>query len=471
MDKKVNLFSKLPKVDDIILYIEKETKLIKNIPREIIVESIREEIDKLRKEISKGILNLTELNERVKNIPNLVSEKSKEKAQFKLRKVINGTGVVIHTNLGRSLISEEVMRNVTDIIVNYSNLEFDLSEGKRGSRYSHLTDLITRVTGAESALVVNNNAAAVLLVLSSLAKDKEVVVSRGELVEIGGSFRVPDVMEQSGAKLVDVGTTNKTHLWDYERAIGEDTAALLKVHTSNYRILGFTSNVELDELVQLGKNNNIPVVEDLGSGVLIDLSKYGLQYEPTVKESVNAGIDVITFSGDKLLGGPQAGIIVGKKKYIEMMKKHPLNRAFRIDKFTIAALEATLRLYLNEEDAVKSIPTLRMITIPIEYLEKKANVLAEMIEANIDKEFKLEIVDEYSQVGGGSMPLEQILTKALMISSKSGNIVALENYLRSYEIPIITRIHKEKMFLDLRTIKDEDFEIIADAFKYAVDTI
>ena len=362
------------------------------------------------------------------------------------------------------------MNNVVDIACSYSNLEYDLELGQRGSRYSHIEDIITRITGAEAALVVNNNAAAVMLVLSSLAKDKEVIVSRGELVEIGGSFRVPAVMEQSGAKLVDVGTTNKTHKYDYEDAVGEDTALLLKVHTSNFRILGFTSSVSLEELVEVGSKANIPVVEDIGSGVLIDLSKYGLEYEPTVQESIEKGVDVVTFSGDKLLGGPQAGIIIGKKKFIDKMKKNPLTRAIRVDKFTISALEVVLRQYLNEETAIKNIPTLKMLTINIEELANKANKLYDLLEVYKDK-ISIEIVDDYSQVGGGSMPLERIKTKAIEIDSKNNDIVKIEKKLREYDIPVICRIYKDKMYLDLRTIDESEIEIVKDAFNFALNRV
>ena len=467
MDNRV-LFSKLPKVDQLLASKEIEN-ILENQPREIVVETIRQEIDTIRASISKGDITSEELIRNIEELPRKIEAKVLSKTRIRLKKVINGTGVVIHTNLGRSLLSKEVAAHITEIASNYSNLEFDLEKGTRGSRYSHLEDIITRITGAESALVVNNNAAAVMIVLSALAKDKEVIVSRGELVEIGGSFRVPAVMEQSGAKLVDVGTTNKTHHWDYEMAISENTGALLKVHTSNYRIVGFTANVPLEELVSLGNRHSIPLIEDLGSGVLIDLSKYGLEYEPTVQESVKAGVDIVTFSGDKLLGGPQAGIIVGKKKYIDIMKKHPLNRAFRIDKFTVSALEATLRLYLNEDDAIKQIPTLNMLTKPIEELEEKASKLLATIMDEVQNRLPIEIVDQFSQVGGGSMPLEEIPTKALMVDGKNINIASLERDLRGYDTPIITRVYKDKMYLDLRTINNEDFELIAKGFKHALD--
>ncbi|KNF09426.1 L-seryl-tRNA(Sec) selenium transferase SelA [Gottschalkia purinilytica] len=465
-----NIYSRIPKVDQIIEN-EKIKSMLEINSRELVIESIREELDDIRKIISKGDITLEDLDNRINKIYDNVTLRVQNTMSPKFKRVINCTGVVIHTNLGRSLINEEVMKYVSNIATKYSNLEFDLETGARGSRYSHLEDIIKKITGAEAALVVNNNAAAVVLVLSALAKEKEVVVSRGELVEIGGSFRIPDVMEQSGAKLVDVGTTNKTHIWDYERAIGEETAALLKVHTSNYRILGFTSSISLDELVELGKKKEVAVIEDLGSGVLIDLSKYGLEYEPTVQDSINSGVDVVTFSGDKLLGGPQAGIIVGKKKYIDMMKKHPLNRALRIDKFTIATLEGTLRFYLDEDKAIENIPTLRMLTTSINDIEIKANKLLHQIKNCIKDKLDIQVVDEFSQVGGGSLPLEKIPTKCIMISSDHISVTSLERKLRENEIPIITRLYKDRLYMDLRTIDETEFEIIIDGIKSALQNI
>lgn len=468
MNNSKNLYSKLPKVDQVLA--DERVKLLFDLSsKEIVTESTREVISELRESISKDNLTVEELDSHINKVPESIEKKIKEAISPKLRKVINGTGVVIHTNLGRSLINKEIMEHIKEIASSYNNLEFDLAHGVRGSRYSHLEDIIMRITGAEAALVVNNNAAAVVLVLSSLAKDKEVITSRGELVEIGGSFRIPDVMEQSGARLVDVGTTNKTHLKDYEDVIGEDTAAFLKVHTSNYRILGFTASVALDELVNLGQKHNIPVIEDLGSGVLLDLSKYGLQYEPTVQESIKSGVDIVTFSGDKLLGGPQAGIIIGKKKYIDMMKKHPLNRALRIDKFTIAALESTLRLYLDEKKATKNIPTLKMLTITKEELAAKAEKLLSKVNHISLDNLKVEIVDDYSQVGGGSMPLEQMPTKCLMIYSNKLSISSLERGLRNYDTPIITRIFKERLYIDLRTVDETEFDIVAEGIKIALE--
>lgn len=468
MEKK-ELFSKLPKVDE-ILNRKSILNILNDLPRKIIIDTIREEISEIRFKIINDKVSNEELDEILNKLENNIVRKSKFKNSFKLKRVINATGTVIHTNLGRSIISKDIMEHVTNIASNYSNLEYDLKTGNRGSRYSHIEDIITTITGAEAALVVNNNAAAVMLVLSTLAKEKEVIVSRGELVEIGGSFRVPDVMTQSGAKLVDVGTTNKTHKFDYENAINDETAILLKVHTSNFRILGFTSSVELEELVELGRKRNIPVVEDIGSGVLIDLSKYGLEYEPTVQESIKKGVDIVTFSGDKLLGGPQAGIIIGKKKYIDMMKKNPLTRAIRVDKLIISALEAVLKQYLDIDKVVEKIPTLKMLTMDLKEVESKAKKLFN--ELNSFREIlNIDLTDDFSQVGGGSMPLERIKTKVISIKSDKISINKLEKYLINLEIPIITRIYKDKMYLDLRTIDESEIDLVKKGFEYALKAI
>ncbi len=362
------------------------------------------------------------------------------------------------------------MDNIAEVSTNYSNLEYDLSTGKRGSRYDHLEDIIVEITGGEAAMVVNNNAAAVMLVLSTLAKGKEVIVSRGELIEIGGSFRIPDVMEESGAKLVAVGTTNKTHLWDFEKAINEETGGLLKVHTSNYRIQGFTSNVDSEELIDLKEKYDLPLIEDLGSGVLVDLSKLGIEYEPTVQESLRKGVDIVTFSGDKLLGGPQSGIIVGKKEYIEKMKSNQLTRAFRVDKFTISALEGVFKYYLDKDLALEEIPTLKMLSIPLKELEAKASELKELLNAKIqDNKISISIEDSYSEVGGGSLPLEKLPTKCIVLSLDGLSTQEFENKLRQYKIPIITRLYKDKIYMDVRTIKREEFNIIGEGVNFVLD--
>lgn len=469
MGENKNVFQLIPKIDELL-----EDKAIKDLlnkmPRKLVVDSIRKEVDILRHDIGREGLSFEEVEARKSTIVNEIIKRANKKDSYKLKRVINGTGTVIHTNIGRSLISRKVIDNIGEIATNYSNLEYDLEKGERGSRYSHLEEIITEITGGEAAMVVNNNAAAVLLALSAIAKEKEVIVSRGELIEIGGSFRIPEVMEESGAKLVAVGTTNKTHLKDYENAITEETAALLKVHTSNYRILGFTSSVSAEELNELKVKYDIPLIEDLGSGVLVDLSKYGLEYEPTVQDSIENGIDVVTFSGDKLLGGPQAGIIVGKKEYIEKMKENPLTRAFRVDKFTISALEATLKLYMDEENAIKNIPTLRMLSITIEELEGKARNLYKLLEERIDSsKVEMKITDSYSEVGGGSLPLEEIASKSIKFKLKDGqSISSFESRLRDYQIPLIARIYKDEVYIDLRTIREDEFNIVVDAIEYGL---
>ncbi|WP_053956996.1 L-seryl-tRNA(Sec) selenium transferase [Inediibacterium massiliense] len=455
MSTKKEMLASIPKVDQLLSKIKIQNLLQKE-SRNIIVESIREVLDEIRIEILKCEDHLKSFHIDDEILQDRIIQKVKEKNKMNLKKVVNATGVVLHTNLGRALLSSSIKEEVWEIASSYSNLEYDVKLGKRGSRYDHIENLLVKLTKAESAIVVNNNAAAVFLVLNTLAKNKEVIVSRGQLVEIGGSFRIPDVMEQSGANLVEVGTTNKTHLFDYEKNITEDTAALLKVHTSNYKILGFTQDVDLKELVHLGKKYHIPVIEDIGSGTLIDFSKYGLFKEPTVCESIISGADIVTFSGDKLLGGPQAGMIIGKKEYIDKMKKNPYTRAFRVDKLTLAALEATLKIYLDEEKAIKEIPTLHMLTMDIKEIHKKAEILYNLLNENI-KDCQIEKTDGFSQVGGGSMPLETLPTILIRIKCSEISSNEFEYLLRSYEIPIITRIHEDYILLDVRTIHEDEF--------------
>ena len=466
MNKK-ELFKMLPSVDEVLSQKEIE-ELIEKYPRSIVLESIREVIDINRKTIV--AIKTEEEAEKFSLTMEKVIEETEKKARdnyaLSLKKVINGTGTVLHTNLGRSLISEKIKDEIWTAASRYSNLEYDLEKGERGSRYVHLTDMIKRLTGAEDVLVVNNNAAAVMLVLSTMAKGGEAIVSRGELVEVGGSFRIPSVMALSGADLVEIGATNKTHLKDYEEAITENTRALMKVHTSNYRIMGFTESISVVELVELGKKYDLPVIEDLGSGVFIDLSKYGLEYEPTVLDSIHRGADIVTFSGDKMLGGAQAGIIVGKKKYISAMKKNQLTRALRVDKLTICALEATLRMYLDEEEAVKNIPTLNMITMPMEELERKANLLyAEIEKLNLDADVHIE--ECLSQVGGGSMPLETMKSRGIAITPNNMNVSTLERKLRLSDSHIIARVYDNKYVLDVRTIFEDEFVDVANELKLA----
>lgn len=456
------LYRSIPKVD-VLLENPAIQKMIDCYSRETVMEAIHMEMDKLRKFIAN-----TSDEESVKQqidllVPHIACAVS-DMHTPNMRMVVNGTGTVLHTNLGRAPVSREHMERVTALVSGYSNLEYNLEEGKRGERYSHFEKLLCKLTGAEAAMAVNNNASSVLLILSSLAKGGEVVVSRGELIEIGGKFRIPDVMEQSGAKLVEVGTTNKTHYDDYESAITEDTKALLKVHTSNYRIVGFTDSVAIDELIPLAKEHDLPVVEDLGSGVLIDLAKYGLTHEPTVQESIAKGADVVCFSGDKLLGGPQAGIIIGRKKYIDRMKRNQLTRALRIDKFTAAMLELVLQEYLSEEKAVKNIPVLRMITEPLEEVKKRARLLARRMRA-YKLPAKIEVKPCESQIGGGSLPLERIPSMAVVLRPEKISVTELEERMRRLPVPIIPRTANDTIILDARTLKQSDIKLAADQLK------
>ena len=451
------LYRSIPKVD-ILLEKEEIQNAIEEYGREIVMEAIREEMEGLRAYIGTCEDEKAALD-KIESLTEQILRYVKKVNTPNMRMVINGTGTILHTNLGRAPISQEHMAKLSNIVTGYSNLEYNLEAGKRGERYSHFEELLCRLTGAEAAMAVNNNAAAVMLILSSMAKGGEVVVSRGELVEIGGKFRIPDVMEQSGATLVEVGTTNKTHYSDYEDAITEETKALLKVHTSNYRIVGFTDTVTIADLAPLAKERELPLIEDLGSGVLVDLSKYGLTYEPTVQDSIKNGADVVCFSGDKLLGGPQAGIIIGKKKYIDMMKKNQLTRALRIDKFTATALELVLQEYLSEEKAIQNIPVLRMIHETKEEVTARARSLKNMLNrAGLEADFGLE--ESESQIGGGSLPLERIPSMAVTVKPHNISVPKLEEEMRHLEVPIIPRTANDTIYLDVRTIESRWFKQI-----------
>ncbi len=452
MEKKNELLRTLPKVDECMEMLE--GKFTKKIPQKIIKKSVRACIKLERKKILQNEENYKTINEVEWN--DIFIKAITKNLQSNLRRIINGTGVVIHTNLGRSLLSKEATECLVNCGMNYTNLEFDLSNGKRGSRYSLVEEIICDLTGAEAALVVNNNAAAVLLVLETLAKGREAIVSRGQLVEIGGSFRIPDVMTKSGAILVEVGATNRTHLFDYEKAITENTSILLKVHTSNFRMVGFTSEVSAEDLVSLAKKKDILVMEDLGSGCLIDLSTFGLPQEPTVQQVVQAGVDVVTFSGDKLLGGPQAGIIVGKKNVIDLIKKNPLNRALRIDKFTLASLENILRNYYDVEQAIKSVPTLYMLTQSDEIIKKRAQKALRVLKKHDLKNCKFSLKKVFSRVGGGAMPEYGLESWAIQLHLTEVSLSQFENEIREMEIPLIGRIENERFLIDFRTIQDND---------------
>ena len=449
------LLRKIPKVDE-LLRTPALAEAIEMYGDRAVAEAIREELGELRQ----GILaRQTDFVPQWDTLCRQVSKRVQRNAMPSFRRVINGTGILLHTNLGRACLSEKAARAVYEASCGYSNLEYDLQTGKRGSRYSHVEDILCRLTGAESALVVNNNAAAVLLILSALTQGGQVVVSRGELVEIGGSFRIPEIMEACGARLKEVGATNKTHLRDYENAICEQTRALMKVHTSNYRIIGFSETPALADLVKLGHSRDLPVIEDLGSGCLLDLNRFGIHDEPTIQDSIRAGVDVVSFSGDKLLGGPQAGIILGKKKYLDILKKHPLNRAVRVDKMTLAALEATLSSY--ETGSPEEIPVIAMLGAKPEALLRKAEYLAKLLEdAGIDTQ----IIPTEGRVGGGSVP-NQILPSYAVAFEKDVN--KLEETLRKGLRPIIGRIHEGRYLLDVRTLMESDFAVIVDAVREA----
>jgi L-seryl-tRNA(Ser) seleniumtransferase len=427
-----------------------------------VTQALREVLEETRQRIMDGefdaVISASLLK---KKLIQALREKIRSKSLGTMREVINCTGVVIHTNLGRAPVSDSAAHHMARLSGRYINLEYNLRDGTRGSRQDIVRELLCSITGAEDCIAVNNNAAAVLLVLSAMAAGREVIVSRGELVEIGGSFRVPEVMEQGGARLVEVGTTNKTYIDDYRRAINDNTGMLLKVHTSNYRICGFTSQVSAEELAGLGKEYGIPVVEDLGSGVLVNLEEYGIGHEPTVQSSILSGIDIITFSGDKLLGGSQAGIIAGKGEYIRKIEKHPLARAVRVDRLTLSVLESTLRIYAQGEKVIERIPVLDMLTMPVTRLEQKAGRLMELVSglkpcADIDME------KEYSQVGGGSLPLERIETRVVSIVPKHIPVNEMEEKLRTGDTPVIGRIVKDRYVIDVRTVFDEQLPVLAD---------
>jgi L-seryl-tRNA(Ser) seleniumtransferase len=463
-DNQQTLLRMLPGVDQLLEQIHKDT-FFNDIPKTVVVNVIRQILDSRRNRILAADPDITESSLSVAQIKEGVKKAATKAMTPNLKPLINATGVVVHTNLGRSLVPAVVLENLAQIAGRYSNLEYDLGAGRRGSRYSNVEDILCEISGAEAGLVVNNNAAAVLLCLETLARGKAVIVSRGELVEIGGSFRVPDVMAKSGGILKEVGTTNRTHLHDYENALDENTALMLKVHRSNYSVIGFTAEVSLKELVRLGTKHGLPVMEDLGSGTFIDFSKYGLAKEPTVQESVTAGVDLVTFSGDKLLGGPQAGIIVGKKKIVDHIKKNPLARALRIDKMTLAALETTLRLYRDESQAICLIPTLRMLTMDITVLAKKAARLADELNAIGGSRIEIDQVELSSKAGGGALPLLELPSKCLRIKIQGLSANKLEQHMRYYTPPIIGRIENDAFVIDPRTLLDDDLPIIRSAFK------
>ncbi|MFZ5634137.1 MAG: L-seryl-tRNA(Sec) selenium transferase [Bacillota bacterium] len=464
-----SVLRRIPKVDEVLKMLEVEN-LTGIHPRELVVEAVRKTLDDIRQGIIEGRIGGGDLEGLIspKAIPARVVSMAERMARPNLRRVINATGVVLHTNLGRAVLGPGAIEAVHMAATGYSNLELNLDSGKRGSRYAPVEGILSRLTGAQSSLVVNNNAAAVLLALSTLAKGGEVIVSRGQLVEIGGSFRIPEVMEQSGAILREVGSTNKTYPDDYRRVINEKTALLLHVHTSNYRIVGFTRETTVEELAELGRETGIPVMSDLGSGSLLGMDQLGLPPEPTVQETVAAGADVVTFSGDKLLGGPQAGIIVGKRELLERMKKNPLTRAVRIDKMTVAALEATLREYLDVKTVMQNVPTLRMIGTPGEQLYDRAGALSRLLEEAVGGRAQIAVEKGSSAVGGGAMPTAELPAWLVSVRPAGMTVEELAGRLREGDPAVVGRIQDDRLLLDVRTIfKGEDI-ILAGALAMAM---
>jgi L-seryl-tRNA(Ser) seleniumtransferase len=469
MTDKQKLLTHLPSVDE-ILKSEIGTKWLKSFSRRYVLISVREVLEQYRQSILKDKIEDFSLHDMLNEMQQQLARLS----GFSLKPVINATGVVIHTNLGRSVLPEEILENVKTVASSYSNLEYDLDKGRRGKRYSHIHRLLKDITGSEAGLAVNNNAAAVLVCLSALAKGKEVIVSRGELVEIGGSFRIPDVMSSSGAILKEVGTTNKTHPRDYEQAINENTALLLKVHQSNFRMVGFTETVGVEDLSAIGKKYGVPVMFDLGSGSLIDLKPYGIHIEPTVQDIVRAGIDIVTFSGDKLLGGPQAGVIVGRARLLEIIAADPLMRAVRIDKLTLAAFEAVIRCYLDEEKAREQIPTLNMLLQDIREIKDRADRIVSQLKSAVGSTYGetavIDVMPDASQSGGGALPEIEFETYVVTVKPLKSSINAAEQRLRQGDPPVIARIKEDALIVDARTVRDGEVGALVAALKAALTT-
>lgn len=462
---KRDILRRIPKVDEVL---QKEPLFVffEDKGQSVVTEAAREAIDALRAEIMKAgddELDSFDVSRLSADAVALEAVRVLEENDANnLIAAINATGTILHTNLGRAPLCKEAVENVARVSKGYSNLEYDVKAGKRGSRHDIVSEILAELTGAEAAMMVNNNASATMLVLSTMGAGKECVVSRGELVEIGGAFRIPDIMEQSGATLKEVGTTNKTKISDYEKAYDEErTGAFMKVHKSNYDVVGFTEEATLEELVELGREKNVPVIYDMGNGLMVDMSAYGLS-EPNVPASLATGIDVILFSGDKLLGGPQAGIIAGKAEWIKKMKKHPLARAIRVDKMTFAAMEETLKKYRDEKVALRDIPVLSMISASPEEMKAKAERLLKVIEEKTEG-YSLEVAAVEDQIGGGSAPMVRLPGYAVSVTSDSCTTKAIERLLRKSSIPVIARINDDRLLLCVRTIMEDEFDAVAEA--------
>ena len=464
-DHKNTLLRNLPKIDEVMLLLEKRDVFSKT-PRNIVRSVCRSVVEELRQEILKTNTERKDLRlPSAEQVADRATPILQGLHEYRLRRVVNATGVILHTNLGRAPLCSDAVERLVAIAKGYSNLEYDLVKGERGLRYDHVQKILCELSGAEDAVVVNNNAAAVLLSLNTLAAGKEVIVSRGELIEIGGEFRIPEVMEKSGACLREVGTTNRTRLADYEKAIGPETGLILKVHTSNFRIVGFTEDAVLPSLVALGKTRGIPVMYDLGSGCFAELDCYGLEREPTVTDVLETGVSIITFSGDKLLGGPQAGIILGRRNVLQEIKQNPLNRALRIDKLTLAALEATMMQYFQPDRAISRLRVLKALTEPLKDVDKRVKKLLSLLRKERWEGVIMSVKKGFSMSGGGSLPTQEIPTLLLSLVSKHLSPSNLEERLRYLEIPIITRIADDEVLFDLRTIEEEEFSAIRNGLK------
>jgi L-seryl-tRNA(Ser) seleniumtransferase len=468
MDERIRtVLAGLPKIDEVMLRLERRGiygKARKDIVRDVcrsVVACVRERVKNQETE-TMSVPTADDVADEVERTVDALH-------RYRLRRVINATGIVLHTNLGRAPLCEEAVERIAEVARGYSNLEYDLDKGQRGLRYDHVDRILCTLSAAEDSLVVNNNAAAVLLVLNTLAEGREVVVSRGELIEIGGEFRIPDIMKKSGAVLREVGTTNRTRLSDYETAISADTGLILKVHPSNYRIVGFTESVALPDLVALGKRRAVPVMDDLGSGCFLPLDRFGLDKEPTIPETIATGVDVVTFSGDKLLGGPQAGIILGRRDILREVKKNSLNRALRIDKFTLAALEATLLHYLVPEHATVRLRALRSLTEPVSEVARRAKRLLRLLRRVAPTGMVLSLKKGTSLAGGGSLPSAEIPTFHIAARSAVMSTSTLEQLLRGLPVPIIARICDDTLLLDLRTIDEREFPCITEGFSILAD--
>ena len=446
--KSPQILRNLPSVSE-LLENPQLKQLVDRVSHNVVVDGARSFLDDMRGEVQRAtsegnIPPVTEIAERI-------ARRILQGETPKLRPVINATGILLHTGLGRAPLAQEAVDAIIEVASDYASVELDLPSGQRSQRVDAVAGLLRQVTGAEAALVVNNNAGATLLTLAAVAAGKEVVVSRGQLVEIGGSYRLPDVMTASGTTLREVGTTNRTRASDYEEAIGEQTAALMRVHTSNFRVVGFTKEVELKELIDLAARHDLPVIDDIGSGALIDYSKYGCSGEPMAVASVRAGSDLVLFSGDKLLGGPQCGIIVGRREWIDRLARHPLARALRVGKLTLSALAATLRLYRDPERAARQIPLLQLLEAPLENLQQRAERLAPQI-ADTQVVEKAEPIEDVAYLGGGSVPTQQIPTWCIAITPSSGSVEELAKKLRSGTPSVVGRIQQDRLLLDLRSV-------------------